>query len=490
MIEFIIKLHPEISIKSKSVRKRQTMLLEQNLKSILQQLHPDIVVKNLFDHLTVTLAQEDEVLAEQIAEHLQCIPGIVQFARMQTATFTSLHEIFEQVYAVYHSQLQHKTFVVRVKRQGDHPFTSTEAERYIGGGLNQHIPTASVRLHQPDIKVQLEIRKNQLAMVKRNYQGMGGFPLPSQGDVLSLISGGFDSAVASYLMIRKGLRTHYLFFNLGGSEHETGVRQMAFYLWQKYSLSHKVKFVTVDFAPVVDAILQQIDSGLMGVVLKRMMMRAAEIVADSLHIKAVVTGESIGQVASQTIVNLNVIDRVTSMLILRPLIYQDKQEIIDIARAIGVEDLAKTMPEYCGVISKSPTINAVLAQVEAAEANFDLEVLTKVCHQAKVLDIRTIGTQTQQQLTMVASVEVLPANAIVLDIRAPDEAERQPLRLTSHKVEALPFYKVASQFPTLDPNVHYYLYCDRGVMSRLQALLLKEQGFQNVAVYQAPVPRT
>lgn len=486
MIEFIIKLHPEISIKSKSVRKRQTMLLEQNMKTILLQLDPDIEVRNFYDHLTVTSAAQSDKLRQQMIEHLQCIPGIVQFAEMQSGQFESLHHIFEQVLALYNTQLENKTFCVRVKRTGDHPFSSIEAERYIGGGLNQHIASAQVRLKNPDMVVHVEIKRDKLIIVRQMYQGMGGFPLPSQGDVLSLISGGFDSAVASYLMIRKGLRTHYLFFNLGGTAHETGVRQMAFYLWQKYSLSHKVKFVSVDFAPVVAEILQKVDSGLMGVVLKRMMMRAATTVAESLHIKAVITGESVGQVASQTIVNLNVIDRVTEMLILRPLIYQDKQEIIDIARAIGVEDLAKTMPEYCGVISKSPTVNAVLSEVQVAEERFDFTVLDQVSQQAKVLDIRTIEYQAEQQVATVNQETILPSGAVVLDVRAPDEAERFPLVLIEHQVVELPFYKIANGFAALDQSQQYYLYCDRGVMSKLQALLLKEQGYQNVAVYKKP----
>lgn len=483
MIEFIVKLHPEISIKSKSVRKRQTMLLEQNIKTILLRLDPAVEVHNLYDHLTVRLDKDDDKLRQQMAEHLQCIPGIVQFAEMQSAGFDSLHHIFEQVLALYRDELAGKSFVVRVRRNGDHSFSSLDAERYIGGGLNQHIPTARVQLKNPDVSIQLEIRRDNLIMKKRIYQGMGGFPLPSQGDVLSLISGGFDSAVASYLMIRKGLRTHFLFFNLGGAAHETGVRQMAFYIWQKYSLSHKVKFVSVDFAPVVDEILSRIPSGLMGVVLKRMMMRSAAVVAESLNVKAVVTGESIGQVASQTIVNLNVIDRVTDTLILRPLIYQDKQEIIDIARAIGVEDMAKTMPEYCGVISRSPTINAVLTDVLAAEQQFDFSILDKVSNEAKVLDIRTVEYQAEQQLTTVATESVLPPDAVVLDVRAPDEADLHPLQLDSHPVQELPFFRIASQFAGLDQAKQYYLYCDRGVMSRLQALLLKEQGYQNVGVY-------
>jgi thiamine biosynthesis protein ThiI len=221
----------------------------------------------------------------------------------------------------------------------------------------------------------------------------------------------------------------------------------------------------------------------MGVVLKRMMMRAATTVAESLNIKAVVTGESIGQVASQTIANLNVIDRVTDMLILRPLIYQDKQEIIDMARAIGTEDLAKSMPEYCGVISKSPTINAVMADVEAAEARFDFDILKQVSEAAKVLDIRTVEYQADQQVATVQTESVLPANAIVIDIRASDEIDDKPLQLTTHQVIELPFFKLANAFAELDQQQQYYLYCDRGVMSRLQALLLAEQGYQNVGVY-------
>lgn len=486
MIEFIVKLHPEISIKSKSVRKRLTLLLEQNLKTILLRLDPDIKVRNMYDHLTVSLNRNDEQLRVQMAEHIKCVPGINKFAEMRSAGFDSLHHIFEQVLALYQDKLQNKSFVVRVKRNGEHSFSSIEAERYIGGGLNQHIPSARVQLKNPDVTVNLEVRYDKLMMSTQEYAGLGGFPLPSQGDVLQLISGGFDSAVTTYQMIRKGLRTHFVFFNLGGAAHETGVRQMAFYLWQKYSLSHKVKFVTVDFGPVVDAILATIPSGLMGVVLKRMMLRAATEVAEQLGIKALVTGESIGQVSSQTIANLNAIDRATDMVVLRPLLAQDKQEIVDIARAIGVEDIAKSMPEYCGVISRSPTINAVLKDLLAAEDKFDFSVLTKAAAEAKVMDIRTVEYQADQQVTTVEIESVLPPDAIVLDVRAPEETDLHPLALDGHQVVELPFFKLASQFAGLDQSKAYYLYCDRGVMSKLQALLLCEQGYQNVGVYKKP----
>ncbi|WP_166837884.1 tRNA uracil 4-sulfurtransferase ThiI [Rheinheimera pleomorphica] len=483
MIEFLIKLHPEIAIKSKSVRKRQTLLLERNLKTILLQVDSRVAVSNNFDHLTVRCDSDDVTLRQRMIERLQCIPGIVAFAEMQSSRFSSLHDIFEQVLAVYAEQLEHKSFSVRVRRSGNHDFTSIEAERYIGGGLNQHVGSARVQLKKPDLVVSLEIKKDLLIMVRQVHQGMGGFPLPSQSDVLSLISGGYDSAVASYLMIRKGLRTHYLFFNLGGAAHEAGVREMAFHIWQKYSLSHKVKFVSVNFAPVVDQILETIDNGLMGVVLKRMMMRAASSVAESLGIKAIVTGESIGQVSSQTITNLSVIDRVTETLILRPLIYQDKQEIIDLARKIGAEDIAKSMPEYCGVISKKPTVNAVLSEVLASEQQFDFSVLEHAVSSAKVLDIRTIDYQAEQQAHVVTELAQLPKDAIVLDIRSPEETDIKPLSVDGHQVIELPFFRLASQFAALDQSKHYYCYCERGVMSRLQAVVLQEQGFSNVAVY-------
>ena len=447
------------------------------------QVDPSVKVSNNFDHLTIRCETDDVQIKQKLIDRLACIPGVVNFAEMQSSSFTDLHNIYEQVLEVYAPQLEHKSFCVRVRRAGQHDFTSIEAERYIGGGLNQQVATAKVQLKKPDVVVNLEVRKDQLIMVRKLHAGMGGFPLPSQSDVLSLISGGYDSAVSSYLMIRKGLRTHYLFFNLGGAAHEAGVREMAFHIWQRYSLSHKVKFVSVNFAPVVEQILEHIDSGLMGVVLKRMMMRAGSRIAERLGIKAIVTGESIGQVSSQTIANLSVIDRVTETLILRPLIYQDKQEIIDMARKIGAEDIAKSMPEYCGVISKKPTVNAVLAEVEQTELKFDFAVLDQVVTDAKVLDIRTVDYQAEQQAHVVTELAQLPADAVVLDIRAPEETEDKPLSVAGHQVIELPFFRLSSQFANLDQSKQYYCYCERGVMSRLQAVVLQEQGYQNVAVY-------
>ncbi len=331
--------------------------------------------------------------------------------------------------------------------------------------------------------VNLEVDQDKLILVKARHEGLGGFPIGTQEDVLSLISGGFDSGVSSYMLMRRGCRVHYCFFNLGGSAHEIGVKQVAHYLWNRFGSSHRVRFIAIDFEPVVGEILEKVEDGQMGVVLKRMMVRAASQVAERYGVQALVTGEALGQVSSQTLTNLRLIDNASDTLILRPLISHDKEHIINLARQIGTEDFAKTMPEYCGVISKSPTVKAVKAKIEEEESHFDFSILDRVVSEAKNVDIREIAQQSREQVVEVETVAELADTDVLLDIRAPDEQEEKPLKLDQVEVRSLPFYKLSSQFADLDQSKTYLLYCDRGVMSRLQALYLREQGYTNVKVY-------
>ena len=208
-------------------------------------------------------------------------------------------------------------------------------ERYVGGGLNQHIESARVSLTAPQVTVKLEINDDQLVRVKSRLEGQGGYPIGTQEDVLSLISGGFDSGVSSYMLMRRGCRVHYCFFNLGGAAHEIGVKQVAHYLWNRFGSSHRVRFIAVDFEPVVGEILEKIEDGQMGVVLKRMMVRAASSIAERYGVQALVTGEALGQVSSQTLTNPRLIDNVSATLTLRPLISHDKEHIIKISREFG-----------------------------------------------------------------------------------------------------------------------------------------------------------
>jgi thiamine biosynthesis protein ThiI len=301
---------------------------------------------------------------------------------------------------------------------------------------------------------------------------------------VSLISGGYDSAVASFLAMKRGLRTHYVFFNLGGREHEIAVKEVALYLWMKFGASHQVQFITVPFEAVVAEILEKIENPQMGVVLKRMMLRAAERVARHLEVEALVTGESVAQVSSQTLQNLAVIDDVTSMLVLRPLAMTDKQDIVDLARKIGTEEFSAVIPEYCGVISVKPTTRAKRHRVEHEEKRFDFAVLERAIEQRVALDIRAMQTEELQAAPVVDEVSAPETSAIIIDIRHPDEAELAPLSITTdNEVLCLPFYRLNKAFAQLEPDRQYLLYCAKGVMSRLHASHLKESGFANVGIY-------
>lgn len=480
-MKFIIKLFPEIMIKSESVRKRFIKILTGNIRNILNKYDDSVAVVKHWDYIEVR--SKNEANRALLIELLGRIPGIHHFLEVEEKPFADLHDIFQQTLQDVAPLLENKTFCVRVKRKGKHDFSSLDVERYVGGGLNQHIASAKVKLSQPEVTVRIDIEDDKMMLVKARHLGLGGYPIGTQEDVLSLISGGFDSGVSSYMLVRRGSRVHYCFFNLGGAAHEIGVKQMAYHIWNRFSGSHKVRFVAINFEPVVAEILEKIDNGQMGVVLKRMMVRAASKVAERFGIQAIVTGEALGQVSSQTLTNLRLIDEAAEALVLRPLITHDKEQIIAMAKEIGTADIAKSMPEFCGVISKNPTVKAVREKILHEEAQFDFSILESAVQNAQYLDIRQIAEQTEKEVVEVDTVSVLGKNDVVLDIRSPEETDENPLQLANAKVQLMPFYKLSSQFAELDQSKTYVLYCERGVMSKLQALYLKENGFKNVKIF-------
>ncbi len=478
-MKFVIKLFPEIMIKSESVRKRFVKILTGNIRNILTKHDETIAVVRHWDYIEVRSKKAEN--RPHLIELLGRIPGIHHFLEVDEKPFTTIHDIFEQTLQDIGTSLDNKTFCVRVRRKGKHTFNSLDVERYVGGGLNQHIPSAKVQLSKPDVTVRIDIENDNMMLIKARHVGIGGYPIGTQEDVLSLISGGFDSGVSSYMLIRRGSRVHYCFFNLGGAAHEIGVKQMAYHIWQRYSASHKVRFVAINFEGVVGEILEKVDNGQMGVVLKRMMVRAASSIAERFGIQAIVTGEALGQVSSQTLTNLRLIDEASESLVLRPLITHDKEQIIAMAKEIGTDDIAKSIPEFCGVISKNPTVKAIKAKIVQEESHFDFAVLESAVQNAQYLDIRQIAEQTEKEVVAVDTVAVLSAQDVILDIRSPEETDEKPLNMEN--VQVMPFYKLSSQFANLDQSKNYLLYCERGVMSKLQALYLKEQGFSNVKVF-------
>ena len=194
-------------------------------------------------------------------------------------------------------------------------------------------------------------------------------------------------------------------------------------------------------------------------------------------------GESIAQVSSQTLPNLAVIDKVSDVLVLRPLAMMNKQEIIDIAREIGTEEFSAVIPEYCGVISVKPTTRARMHKIEKQEGRFDFSILDKALANLVREGIDKLELNSGAFNSAIRIASMPGSDEVVLDIRHPDEEEQQPLVLPGHKVEKLPFYKLNTRFVELPRQASYLLYCEQGIMSKLHASYLKDEGYDNVGVY-------
>jgi len=480
-MKLLIRPAAEVAIKSKPVRQQQMRQLRQNIRKLLKRIDEDVRVDGSWDRIDINVP-DDRGLYSPVVDELLRIPGISTIQEIEVHPLTSQENIAEKTVAAYKGRLEGKTLAVRARRIGKHDFRSIDLERTVGAALLKAYDTAGVDLKSPQVEVRVEVKDDSFHIATRKHQGMGGYPVGSVDTVMTLISGGYDSSVAAYLMMRRGLRNHYLFFNLGGTAHEVGVRQVAHYLWQRYGASHSVLFISVPFDGVVAEIMRSVNNRHWGVVLKRQMLKAAAEIADKLNVAGLVMGDAVAQVSSQTLQNLNVVDRACEDVVLRPLIAMDKQEIIRIAHDIGTEPFARNMPEYCGVISQRPATRAKLHRVEADEAGMDPQALIQAVENREETPISRLldSTVTPEEVELVQTPAV---DDVIIDVRHPSEEERSPLTLTNNEVLKIPFYELNQQVETLPQNRQYLLYCDRGTMSRMHAGHLKAEGHDNVKVY-------
>lgn len=487
-MKFILRLFPEISIKSRPVRNRLIKVLMQNLLNVASYHKYEIKVQAEWDKLIVNMGKEDtEEVRQFCVRELSSIPGIHSFLEVKEFKFEKFEDIFAVAGPVFGPSIDGKTFAVKVRRRGNHEFTSQEAARIIGGMFKQNYPNNGVSLNNPEVTINIEIEQDKAFVITNKFKGLGGYPVGTQGAAVTLISGGYDSGVSTYDAIHRGLRVHYLFFNMGGTAHELGVKEEAYYIWNRYSASHRVKFITIPFERIVGQILERTHHGVRGVILKRMMVRVGSEVAKMFNAEGLITGESVGQVSSQTLTNLNHIDRVSDCLVLRPLVMADKQDIVDKAWEIGTAGFAENMPEYCGVISDHPNVCPSREFVEEEEAKMDSDLVADALSKAAVLDIKDIPENIRKIEVEVETVETLAKNDVVIDVRSPDDIAKAPLKVEDHEIIEIPFYSIAKQFESLDNLKTYALFCDQGVMSLNQALELKERGHHNVKVYRPKI---
>ena len=474
--KFILKLFPEIMVKGSSAKRQMVGQLYNNLLLMLGRFSEDINVRKFSDKIEVLTPLAHVIEVRQLLLHT---PGIEQVLEaLQFDQMNTLDEIKVKVGDITHEAIEGKTFVIRAKRSGTHDFRSTELEQTIGGYMLATYPNNGVDLHNPDVTIRIELLNNQLNIITDKHVGLAGFPLGTQGDVLSLMSGGFDSTIASYLTMKRGLKTHFIFFNLGGVAHEIGVKQVALYLWSKFGSSHKVKFISVPFDDVLTEIFDSTHETYMGVTLKRLMLMASEKIANEMEIDALVTGESVAQVSSQTLRNLALIDQVTNKLILRPLATMNKPEIMNMAKAIGTKEFAENMPEYCGIISKNPITHGSYKRMEREAKRFDYAVLDKAVEDAVTINVDEILYDVTTN-TAIEVVQKLSDDVVVIDIRAEDDCIE-----TSCKSIKIPFHKLKTEFKKLPQDKEYLLYCEKGIMSQLHAQYLRDaEDVSNVRVY-------
>jgi len=204
-----------------------------------------------------------------------------------------------------------------------------------------------------------------------------------------LFSGGIDSPVASWMILKRGCRVHLLFFNIGGEPHLKGARKVAEVLAKKWFYGYKPKLYVVDIRPIIPFIAEKVPEHYRIIILRRTMMRIAEKLAWKIGAEALVTGESLGQVASQTLRNLRVIDDAVDVLVLRPLIGFDKQEIVDMAMKIGTYEESKKLEEYCTLGIRKPTTRANLEEARRYEEQLGLEpLIDKLIEAAEEISLR------------------------------------------------------------------------------------------------------
>lgn len=355
-------------------------LLQQNLELALAGA-PGLRVQRIRGRVLVRAQADPEQLAQAAAR----VFGIVSLSSA-VETGRSLEEILEAAVERAGRALREEfggreqvPFRVAANRADKtFPHTSMEVERWLGGRLLEQFPQLAVDLARAQLKVEVDIRHEGVWVFAGRHAGPGGLPVGSMGRALGLLSGGLDSPVAAWLAMRRGLRlelaTFYSFPHVGPQFREKALRIGAHLSrWLGRAILH-----VVPFAAAQEAIRDHCPESYRTVLYRRAMHRIAAQLGRRRRCYAVVTGECLGQVASQTLENLALIEEASDLPVLRPLITYDKQEIIALARRIGTYELSTLpAPDSCTVFQPAaPVIHGKLEEVRAAESALDLQTLT------------------------------------------------------------------------------------------------------------------
>jgi thiamine biosynthesis protein ThiI len=347
-------------------------------------------------------------------------------------------------------------------------------ERELGAALLRYAPGAKVNLREPEVTAHVELEPGWGHYFHDKVRGFGGLPVGVEGRALALVSGGFDSAVASWLMLKRGVRLDYLFCNLGGAAHRLGVLQVMKVIAERWSYGTRPRLFEVDFQPLVEELQAKNHPRNWQIVLKRLMVRAGELVARKTRGLGLITGEAMGQVSSQTLQNLAVINQAVSpsMPMLRPLLGFNKDEILGLARKTGVFDLAAAVGEYCDLAPKRPATRASLSEVLRGEAAMTPGRLEELVAARTIFELRSLDAAVLVPTGL--ETEAIPEGAAVLDLRS------KPAWQAWHYPGALhlDFRHALESWPSFGRDRSYVLVCEVGLKSAHIAERMQQAGFR------------
>jgi thiamine biosynthesis protein ThiI len=470
---FLVRFSGDLGIKSRGTRQHFVRRLIHNLKDAASEAEAVPGDPRAAGRMHVSRDRLHVELAPGAdPEPLARVFGVQSLSHVRGRTPPRLPDVVAMGTELFAGAVRGRRFAVRARRVGSREriaLQSREVERALGAAL---LPGASgVDLDEPEVTVHVELAEEEAWLLGEPIPAPGGLPLGVEGRAVALLSGGFDSAVAAWQVQRRGVALDHVFCNLGGAAHEAGALRVAQLLAERWSYGQRPRFHSVDFAAVVAQLQARTQRRYWQVLLKRLMLRAAEAVARERGALAIVTGDAVGQVSSQTLQNLAVISSATGLLLLRPLVGANKDEIIGLARRIGTFDTSSVVGEYCDLVPRRPATAATREVVMAEEARLDPELLARAVAARRVLDLR--GLDVEGHTAPELAVEKIPPGAVLIDVRPRDQY------LAWHAEGALHLEPAQAlrAYPSFDRSRTYVLSCDLGLVSAHLAERMRKAGF-------------
>lgn len=371
----IMVRYGELSTKGKN-RMRFINKLKHNMKHVLS-IYPDVRVVADRDRAHIYLNGTDYV---SVAESLKQIFGIQGFSpsyKVEKNLETIKKAVQDVMKDVYHEGL---TFKITSKRS-DHNFEmdSRELNQYLGSAVFEVLPDIQAQMKGPDVNLKVEIREEAAYLSYENIKGAGGLPVGTAGRGMLMLSGGIDSPVAGYLALKRGVDIEAVHF-ASPPYTSPGALKKAQDLTRKLTkFGGNIDFIEVPFTEIQEEIKEKAPEAYLMTLTRRFMMRITDLICEERNGLVIINGESLGQVASQTLESMRAINAVTATPIIRPVVTMDKLEIIDIAQKIDTFDISIQPFEDCCTIfaPDRPKTNPKIKNVEQYEKRMDVEGLVE-----------------------------------------------------------------------------------------------------------------